>query len=68
MKKSVTLILILVSAAISLHVTDAEHDVDVEHEANTFPTGRVNLKADTGKYLARCNGCGPSKYNDSAAA
>lgn len=33
----------------------------------SFPTGNIIFKADTGKYLARCNLCGPGTYNDSAS-
>lgn len=33
------------------------------HEG-TLPTGQVTLQADTGKYLSRCNYCGPAKYPD----
>ena len=32
-----------------------------------LPAGKINLQSDTGKYLARCNGCGPASYADSAA-
>lgn len=62
MKKSVTLVLLLVSAAISLHVSN------VEHEANTFPTGKVNLKADNGKYLSRCYKCGVATNDNPVTA
>ena len=33
-----------------------------------FPTGRVNLQSDSGKYLARCNGCAREGYYDDTAS
>lgn len=32
-----------------------------------FPIGNINIQADSGKYLARCNNCGPAKLSDSAS-
>lgn len=32
-----------------------------------FPSGNINIQADTGKYLGRCNGCGPGALPDSAS-
>lgn len=33
----------------------------------TLGAGKVNLQSDSGKYLARCNNCGPGASPDSAA-
>jgi len=33
----------------------------------SFPIGRITLQSDTGKYLSRCNSCGPGAYSDSAS-
>lgn len=38
----------------------------LQHKA-TLVAGKVSLQADTGKFLARCNGCGPGASPDSAA-
>lgn len=32
-----------------------------------FPAGRVNLIANSGSFLSRCDNCGPASYVDSAA-
>jgi hypothetical protein len=51
--------LLVVSSA--LHV---KH-VKLSHKA-ALTEGKVNLKSDTGIYLARCNGCGAGAHPDSA--
>ncbi len=32
-----------------------------------FPLGLVNIQSDNGNYLARCRGCGPGNFSDSAS-
>ncbi len=48
-----------------LVVSSALH-VKLSHKA-ALTGGKVNLKSDSGKYLARCNGCGSGAYPDSGA-
>lgn len=59
MKKTLVLLVCLTFLATGLHVK-------MQHQA-TLGAGRVSLKADTGKYLARCNGCGRAATPDSAS-
>jgi hypothetical protein len=54
------------SAIIILALCLAINTLHVEHQAAIFPTGKVELQSDNGKFLARCNGCGPSAYPDVA--
>lgn len=61
MKKfQILFIILFIFESTSLHVK-------MHHEANTLTAGTVNLKSDNGKYLGRCNGCGPGALPDSAS-
>jgi len=49
-----------------LMIVSSTLHVKLNHAAS-FTAGQVNLKADTGAYLARCNNCGPNAYPDTAS-
>ena len=53
-------ILGLIGLASALHA-------GVQHEQDTFPVGEVVFQADTGKFMSRCNRCGPGHQPDSPA-
>lgn len=49
-----------------LMIVSSTLHVKLNHAAS-FTAGQVNLKADTGAYLARCNKCGPNGNPDTAS-
>lgn len=54
----------LILVLLSLHLI---YGLKLTHlQSSSLVAGKVNLLSDNGKYLARCNNCGPAAYPDSA--
>lgn len=50
---------------ITVHATNPEREPWAQFTLEQLPGGKVALRSDTGKYVARCNGCSSSsKYPD----